>query len=184
MLAFYLAMLESEEDKNSFTKLYEQFRFPCYHVALKITQSRELAEDAVHNAFIAVIKHKDEIFDLPCGKWKSKIVIITKNKAIDLIRAEKTRAYSPIDDMGDAASADGFDISSVIEDQEAYEYLINCIGSLPEIYISALEMRCVLDMSNQEISDYLGITPKAVSMRISRAKIMLKDLMNRSDKNE
>jgi RNA polymerase sigma-70 factor (ECF subfamily) len=174
-----MSMLENEEDRETFTKIYEQFRLPCYHVALKLTQNHEMAEDAVQNAFLAIIKHKDKIFDLPSEQQKSKVSIITKNKAIDLIRMEKIRNYTPIDEVEDDASVDDFDfdVSKIVEGQESYENLISCISSLPEKYKSVVEMRYVHDMSNQKIAKLLDITPKAVSMRLNRAKTMLQELL-------
>lgn len=182
MLMFYLSMLDTVEEKLTFTEIYEQVKSTCLHVAIKITQDQAMAEDAVHNAFLAVIKHKDEIFNLPCGKRKSKIVIITKNKAIDLLRAEKKYVYASVDEIDDGKFTDDFDISSYIENQEAVENLISYITSLPEIYKSAFELRYVHEMNNIEIAELLNMTPKAVSTRISRAKVMLKELIEKDAK--
>ena len=178
MFAFYMAMLENEEDRETFAKIYERLRLPCYHVALKLTQNHEMAEDAVQNAFLAIIKHKDKIFDLPYQQQKSKAVIIAKNKAIDLVRMRKNHSYIPIDEAEDEELADGFDVSRIVECKESYECLIGCISSLPEKYKSVVEMRYVHDMGNQKIAKLLDITPKAVSMRLNRAKAMLRELLN------
>lgn len=184
MLTFYLSILNTEEDKLTFAEIYEQVKSTCLHVAIKITKNQAMAEDAVHNAFLAVIKHKDEIFNLPCGKRKSKIVIITKNKAIDLLRAQNKYSYVSTDEMSDEIFIDDFDISKCIENQEAVENLLNHIASLPEIYKSVFELRYVHEMNNIEIAELLDITPKAVSTRISRAKIMLKEMIEKeAEKN-
>jgi len=181
MVVFYLSMLDSDEDKKTFSAIYEKLRLPCFHIALKITQNRELAEDAVHNAFLAVIRHKDKIFNLPCGKQRSLIVIITKNKSIDLMRMEKTRTHIPVDDMEDIIADGRFDVGKIYEDQKSYEALMDSISSLPEMYKTVFELRYVHELGNQEIAELLGITPKAVSMRISRAKTMLQEIINRGE---
>jgi len=181
MLAFYFTMLDSEEDKEKFTEIYNEYRLPCYYVAMRLTKNHEMAEDAVHNAFLAVIKHKEKIFDLPCGKLRSLIVIITKNKAIDLLRIENIRKHIPFEEVGDNISADDFDLSTFAENHELFDYLLKNIASLPEIYKTVFEMRFLNEKSNQEIADELGITTKAVSMRISRAKIMLQEIIDRGD---
>lgn len=54
MLMIYLAMLEGEQDKLKMTELYEEFRYDCLHVALKITNNMAMSEDAVHNAILGV----------------------------------------------------------------------------------------------------------------------------------
>ena len=176
MLVLYLSMLENEDDKLTFTEIYETLKQRCYHVALRITKNSNLAEDAVHEAFISVIKHKDSIFRLSCEKRASKIVIITKNKAIDIIRVENRHNHTPFND--EIISPHNLDIGKIIEDSESYSHLLNCISKLPEKYKSVAEMRYVLDMNNVEIAELLGIKPQAVSMRINRAKIMLQDKLD------
>ena len=78
MLFMYLSMLETEDERFAFEKLYEKARHTCLHVALAITKNQAMAEDAIHNAFLYAIKNKEKIFALPCGKLKSYIVLITK----------------------------------------------------------------------------------------------------------
>ena len=163
-------------DRLTITQIYEELRLISYHVALAVTKSHAMAEDAVHNAFLAVIKHREEIFALPYPKRKSRIIIIAKNKAIDLLRMQ-----SKIDPITDEAEEipDNLNLCDIIEGQETYEHLINCISRLPEIYKCAFELRYVHDMSNQEIAEILGITSKTVSMRIARAKAMLQEMLKK-----
>lgn len=181
MLALYVSMLDSEAEKRSFTEIYEKYKRLCFHVAFKITQNEVIAEDAVHNAFLAIIKHKDEIFTLPGAKRKTKIVIIVKNKAIDLIRMERRRAHLSFDEIEEEGADDVFDASTLMENNESYTRLINHIQTLPALYKTALYLRYVYGMSNQDMADYLDVKPKTVSMRISRAKIMLQEMLNKGD---
>jgi RNA polymerase sigma-70 factor (ECF subfamily) len=180
MLLFYLNMLDTEEEKLSFTDLYEQTRLMCFYVAMKITHNEAIAEDAVQNAFLSVIKHKDRILSMPCGKRRSQIVIITKNKAIDLMRSENLHPTKPIDETEKGEGiADNFDVSEYVVGQESAERLVNMIRTLPEIYKTAFELRYVHEKSNAEIAELLGISSKAVYMRISRARNMLQELVDK-----
>ena len=173
MLAFYLTILDSEEDKQTFAEIYEQLKQKCFKVALAITHNTSSAEDAVHDAFLAVIKHKEKIFSLSCEKRASLIVIITRNKALDRLKSDKVRAYTPIDDVW-ADEAIGIpDVSFVAEGRESYEHLINCISTLPATIKAVAEMKFVLGMRNFEIAELLSITPQNVSMRIKRAREIL-----------
>ena len=160
----------TNNDKQTLSQVYEELRLTCYHVALAVTKSPAMAEDAVHNAFLSVIKHRDNIFALPSPKRKSKIIIITKNKAIDLLRSQSKLAT--IDEAEDIPD-EQLNLCGIIEGEESYEFLIKCIAELPEIYKCAFELRYVHDMNNQEIAEILDITNKAVSTRIARAKAML-----------
>ncbi|MCL1883710.1 MAG: RNA polymerase sigma factor [Defluviitaleaceae bacterium] len=171
MLYMYLSALETDEERLTFSKLYEETHLACEYVALSITNDHSVAEDVVHNAFLYVIKNKEKIFNLSCEKRKSYILLITKHRAIDYIRSQKRRDIEYIDELQDVS--DNVDLSDYIKSQEAYEHLINTIENLPEKYRTVFEMRYIQDMSNMEIADVLGITNKAVSTRISRAKLKL-----------
>ncbi|MCL1842215.1 MAG: sigma-70 family RNA polymerase sigma factor [Defluviitaleaceae bacterium] len=180
MLYIYMSILETESEKLTFAKMYEETRHTCLSVAVSITNNQALAEDAVHDAFVSAIKYKEKFFSMPCGKRKSLIVIITKNKAIDLMRKKDNRNYSG---ENYEEIADNYDLYDILENQESYAYLINCIGSLPEKYRVAFDLRYVEGMSNLEIASLLGITNKAVSTQLARAKIMLREMIDKDVSN-
>lgn len=50
----YLSMIESPEDQSKFELLYTEYRDVMYHVAFKILQNEQDAEDAVHQAFLKI----------------------------------------------------------------------------------------------------------------------------------
>ena len=51
MLAIYLSMLETNEEKNQFEQLYIKYKQDMYAVAYGILKNKEDAEDAVHQSF-------------------------------------------------------------------------------------------------------------------------------------
>ena len=57
MLTLYLQMLDTPEEKVRFEEVYLTYRGLMYHTANRILHNRQDAEDAVHNAFLQVIKH-------------------------------------------------------------------------------------------------------------------------------
>ena len=48
MLAFYVAILDTEEQKDKFTEIYTTYYGMMYQVARAITHDDKLAEDALH----------------------------------------------------------------------------------------------------------------------------------------
>lgn len=180
MLSFYMSMLDTEEEKIAVADLYEQMKRICLHVAMQVTHDKALAEDAVHEAFISVIKQKDTILSQPRGKQRSKIVNITKNRAIDLMRRRNRHPEDSIDEPNDGkVIADRFDVSEFVVGQVSAERLVNMIRTLPEIYKTVFELRYVHEMKNSEIAKLLDISSKAVHMRIVRAKIMLQEIIDK-----
>ena len=56
MLQFYLQLLETEEELQKFTQLYETYRKLMHWTAEGILHDEHLAEDAVHEAFLRIIQ--------------------------------------------------------------------------------------------------------------------------------
>lgn len=61
MLSFYLSIIESEDEKTSFEKIYCTNKQAMYHKAYHILQDISLSEDAVHDAFVILANNMKKI---------------------------------------------------------------------------------------------------------------------------
>ena len=52
MLPIYLGLLDLQEDKEIFTTIYTLYKQPMMKVAMEVLKDRDLAEDAVQEAFL------------------------------------------------------------------------------------------------------------------------------------
>lgn len=185
MLMIYLAMLDGEQDKKKMTELYEEFRYDCLHVALKITNNQAMAEDAVHDAFLAVIKHKEKMFALTRRDFRRKIVIIVKNKCIDLLRKNEHISFTSIDDIAHELDSGEPPVDVQVISQEDFKRMAKYISEIDQTSRLVLQMKYVQDLSYKEIGEVLGMTPKHVDTRIMRAKRKVRTLMEQEGwKNE
>lgn len=50
-MLIYLAMIELEEDRHKFEKLYITYKQTMFYVANRILRDKYLSEDVVHQAF-------------------------------------------------------------------------------------------------------------------------------------
>lgn len=166
MLSYLLAALESEEDKRRFTELYEENHVRAEQTALRILKDPHDAEDAVQNAFLQVIHHFDKISEIPCKKLEFWIISIVKNEALMILR--RNQKELPQEDW-DNFSAD-------VNDPIGYNELVQLFSRLPPTYRAVLEMRMINDYSGKEIAVHLGISESAVNTRISRGRILLREL--------
>ena len=82
MLNLYLLMIDSTDDKNKLELIYNQYKNLMLNRAYDILKDRGLAEDAVHNAFIRILKNLDKISEINCPKTKSFVVVIVENVSI------------------------------------------------------------------------------------------------------
>ena len=172
MLAFYLSLLEPQEDKDKFEYLYERYAPLMKRVAYQKLHDEQLAEDAVHNAFMKIIKSFCKIDDPNSHKTRRFLVVVTERAAIDILRKEKSStrvSYEQIEPLL-------FVTPDMLEEISAQE-LAGMIANLPEIYRTVLELRTYHDLSEKQIATVLGISYAAVRKRLERARNLLAEAM-------
>ncbi len=54
MLQIYLSMLETDEERSEFQRLYETYSQQMIRIAISKVNNRNDAEDAVHEAFLRI----------------------------------------------------------------------------------------------------------------------------------
>lgn len=169
MLLLYLQMLDTPEEKVRFEQIYVEYRGLMYRVAEKILHNRQDAEDAVHNAFLRIIKKFSKFQKAPAEELAPQIVVITKNEAISILRKRKDTA--PLEDW------EGF--AEKAESVTDYHALVDTFANLPQTYRATMEMKILLGYSDGEIASKLGLSKKAVSVRISRGRQLLRNIVER-----
>lgn len=169
MLSFYLQILETPEERLRFEELYLQYRDLMYRTAWKVLRDRGEAEDAVHNAFLRVIRHFSRFQNAPAADLAPQLVVIARNEAISLLR--KRREASPLEDW------DGF--AETAEAAADYDALVDTFTRLPPTYRAALELKLLEGCSDGEIARRLGLSKSAVSTRLSRGRRLLRDIVTR-----
>ena len=159
-MLIYLQMIESEEDKSKFEKLYNQYRHLMFSVANKILDNQFDAEDAVHQAFVSIIDNLDKIKEVDCPKTKAYVVIITENKAIDIIRSKK---HIIEDELIDTLY--GIEIPMPGDGG-----LADAMAKLPARYREVLLLRFDNGYKTKEIAKMMNMTEGSMQKLIWRAK--------------
>lgn len=177
MLFIYMSMMDTEEERRKIADIYEQHKYACLKIALKITNNQSMAEDAVHNAFLSIIKKKEKYLGLSCRDFRSLIVIIVKNKCLDLLKAGKKFSSTPVDEMEEELSSNDIPVDIQVIEQIDFDKLRKYMEKLDDISKQVLDMKYMLGMSYKEIGEELGMTPKHVDTRIMRAKAKVRKML-------
>jgi RNA polymerase sigma-70 factor (ECF subfamily) len=142
-----------------------------YRLALGLTSSPELAEETVQEAGVKIMQWLDRLREFPPDELDKWLYVLVKNTALNLLRREKK--YILTDEMPDEPIYDN------VESQSSYNTLKSLIRSMPEGMRELLEMRFVLEYTNKEIAEYLGISENAVAARIHRARAKLIEVLRK-----
>lgn len=137
------------------------------------------AEDAMHDVFLKFIEKYDGNYSLLRDKPTLFFVLSVRNHSINLLKKEKSRTTS-LDDIGFTIFADEDRIpENVILSKDSDGRLMGLIRTLNPVMREILEYKYILDYSNKEISEILGLSVTAVSSRIDRAKKALKEKLEK-----
>lgn len=88
-MIIFLNMLDNEEDRDKFVRIYEKYRYFLWYLANERLQDPYLAEDAVQETFLALTRHMDKTAEVDSAATRNFLATIVKSKAIDLIRRRK-----------------------------------------------------------------------------------------------
>lgn len=173
MLTISLSMFDTEEDKDKLTKIYEKYYGTMLSVAKGIISDNALAEDAVSNSIMTIIKNLHKINDVSSHKTRSYIVIIVRSRAINLLNKQKRHPEESLDDF--ELPDNNVSILDELTMKESCNRIIDLIKALPKLLSDVLYLSAVMEHSNKEIADLLSISNDVVRKRLSRAKAQLKE---------
>lgn len=152
MIGIFLSVIEAQNDKEKFIKLYDTYKDLLYWVAFGKTNNSQDAEECVQETFFYVAKHFEKIGDVHSKRTKCYLVTIVTGFAIDVYNKSKKFSSLSIDDKSiysieDFNAFDKFELLSAFdkvldEESKVFLYLKYIYG-----YKSAeiAEMYCVND---------------------------------------
>jgi RNA polymerase sigma-70 factor (ECF subfamily) len=165
-----------ESKAPPFAAVAEELLDDVYGYLLYLTKNWAVAEDLTSETFEAAFK-KWRRFDPRRGTPRAWLLAIARTTALDWFRADSRRQRR--EERADAAEpprdsegAFGEGLSPALEDG---------LRALTAGEREVVALRVVLDLDSEETARLLGITPTAVSTRLSRALAKLEERMRDHD---
>jgi len=164
------------DSSETIAALVAEYSAALYRVAYSVMRNSAEAEDAVQEAFLRVLKHREKLSEIrDLRVW---LVRITWNVVLDKKRRSKTRPEN--DDIADFArvlpSTDRRADDEIVSSQEQARILA-LIDRLPVKERQALLLSAVEELSTVQIAAVLGTTESSVRSRIFRARRELSALL-------
>jgi RNA polymerase sigma-70 factor (ECF subfamily) len=158
-------------------------------VTRRILRSEEDARDAVQEAFLKAFEKLGEFQgESRISTWLHRIAV---NAALMKLRSRRRRPEEPIDDLLPRFQADGhhaggpgvvppwrIEMETELDRKRTLETVVACVDRLPESYRTVILLRDVEGLSTEEAADALGIRPDALKMRLHRARLALRTLLD------
>ena len=162
-------------DTDALKTVYEAYSQKMRNACIRITQEDEdTVDDLVQESFIRAYYSLEKLKDASkFGEW---VVVITKNVSLRYLERKRKIQVMPFSEIGD-----GFDVeSSYTSDSKLEEKeLFELIDKLPSGYRNVFRMAVIDGFSHKEIAENLGIEPHSSSSQLTRAKGLLRNMINR-----
>lgn len=162
-------------DTDALKTVYEAYSQRMRNACIRITQEDEdTVDDLVQESFIRAYYSLEKLKDASkFGEW---VVAITKNVSLRYLERKRKIQVLPFSEIGD-----GFDVeSSYTSDSKLEEKeLFELIDKLPSGYRNVFRMAVIDGFSHKEIAEKLGIEPHSSSSQLTRAKVLLRNMINR-----
>jgi RNA polymerase sigma-70 factor, ECF subfamily len=171
-------------DITAFESLVSRYERKIFRLAQHITQNNEDAEDVSQEAFLKAYEHLGEFQGN--SRFYTWLVRIAVNQALMKLRKRRTKEVSLDDDIETEENSmprDVEDWGPSPEDRYSQEELAGIlsqvIGELDPPFRTVFQLRDIDELSTEETADALGISVPAVKSRLLRARLKLREKLNR-----
>src|SRR5579863_2688392 len=182
-----LALVQAAKggDVRSFEELVRRYDRNVFRIAQHITQNREDAEDVVQEAFLKAYNNLKGFQEQ--SKFYTWLVRIAVNEALMKLRRRRPERTVSLDEEikteDDSVPREVADWSPNPEQQytqgELREILDKTIHGLPASFRTVFVLRDVEGLSTEETADALDLSVPAVKSRLLRARLQLRERLNK-----
>jgi RNA polymerase sigma-70 factor (ECF subfamily) len=164
-------------DRAAFVAFYDRFSSLLFSVAARVLGDRKEAEDVLQEVML-VIWNKSGEYDPQLGTLSSWAVALTRNKALDRLRA-RTRRLRLIEEVAMTAeesnTATTPSVNELIHGKERAEILRAAMKALPAEQRLAIELAFFTGLSQSDIATRLQQPLGTVKARIRRGMLRLRE---------
>ena len=163
-------------DEETLAALVSQYAGTLYRVAFSVLRNAADAEDAVQEAFLRVLRHRDTLGEVRDQRvWLIRIVW---NIVLDRKRLAKTRPET--DDVSELARvlpSDGLSAEQIASAAQHHAHVLACVEKLPLKERQVLMLSAFEELNSVEIASVLEITESSVRSRLFRARNLMAGLL-------
>ena len=155
-------------------KCYELYEQKMFRVALSVLHDESLAEDAVQDAFLQLIKHEVHFNDAGSDDCKRYIITVTRNASINIYNKKKNenKIVSYPEDLESVCDSNAVTDGGIHDEGAEITPLMD---SLPKKYYDVVECLVIRDYTVAQTAECLKLTEANVRKRYERAKKMIRE---------
>ena len=163
---------------EAFNQLVELYQDYLYSMTVRVVRDRDVAEDAVQEAFFSAYRNLDRFSGSSFRAWLTRISI---NAAHDILRKRKRRPSEPYpeweDDSWQPPAPDAERPETVALAQAQRAAIARCLETITVDQRTAIVLYDVQGYDYGEIAAITGVSTGTVKSRIHRGRLALRDCL-------
>ncbi|WP_455621076.1 RNA polymerase sigma factor [Parabacteroides sp.] len=162
----YLFSLLQRDDADAFTKIYNKYHKILFALAFDYLRDRNLAEDIIQQVFLRLWEQRTRLLvRVNLGNY---LYTITKNLVLKTIQ-ERNKEVLQAYEVDFVMNISHGNMTEKVRSEKEIEELYEAIDKLPEQKKAVCRLKLEEELSNQQISDKLGISVKTVKSHYNQA---------------
>jgi RNA polymerase sigma factor (sigma-70 family) len=170
-------------DRAAFEDLYRRYAQPAYALALRVTGQDALAQEVVHDSFLALWR-APEAYDPTRGPFRTFFLSLVHHRAVDAVRREE-RLRKRAERVSNLEPRTGEDVAEeIVEDAylvERRREIREALQTLPPDQRRVVELAYFGGYTQARIAEELGIPVGTVKTRTLAAMRKLRRALYRED---
>ena len=172
MIIMFLALIDSEEERQLFARIYNCYRQQAFICARGILHDDGLAEDAVQETFLRIAKN--------IGRYdfgRNLVLTIARNTALTIRKKQLHEIASDnIEALSDRNAPDGGCDYDLRADAAR---IFDIVNAMDEKYSAVFYLRYARGLQYSEIGRLLDIDAVTAKKRIQRTKEHIRQIMEK-----
>lgn len=173
---------EKQKRDQKFTNLFLKYKSLMFWTANDVLNDEYLAEDAVQEAFLKLLRHIDQIGPVHSAEAKRYVSAAARTVAIDRYRKRTSGAAKEMF-AEDVDYLHEIEAEPCLEDSEGNR-ILDIIFALPDTYREVCLSKYVEKLENWEIAERLNLREGTVRQKLSRGKALIEQAIRQLEKEE
>ena len=171
MLPFITNTISDTEDHELISEFFENYIKLLYNEAWKYLSLQEDVEDIVYEALARIIDNMNTFRTLKPLQRVQYGKVVVRNLSFAFLRRSTYFTMLPFEEVDIYIPiAESHQPDNVVEKKMQVEYIRKIWAEIPVEDRLLLEQKYILEWSDKELADRLGIQIQSVRMRLTRAK--------------
>ena len=167
-----------QQDIGALEEFFDRYHGIALAVAYRVLRSKELAEDAVQEAFLGVWR-RPSTFNPEKGAAKTWLLTVVRHRAIDITRGRSfSQETQSLDERAYALASP--DVWAQVDNGFERERILNAMAQLPKEQRDAIDLAYFSGFTYQEVAQKtqvpLGTVKGRMRLGIQKLRNMLADV--------